>query len=284
MKQSPVQKTCLITGATSGIGKAAARGIAARGFTTVLVGRDRRKSERVCRKIRKQTGNPDVSYLLADLSSQKEIHRLADAFKAVHGRLDILVNNAGARILERKITVDGIEMTFALNHLAYFLLTSLLLDLLKAAGNSRIINIASGAHSSACIDFDDLQCKRAFDGKQAYNQSKLANLMYTYELARRLSGTGITVNAVSPGNVLSNFSKNNGWISWGKHVLAHILARNLIGPKRAAETILYLAASPEVAGITGKYFFQKKEIESSPASYDRESAKRLWEISDRMTS
>jgi NAD(P)-dependent dehydrogenase (short-subunit alcohol dehydrogenase family) len=284
MKESTEKKICLVTGATSGIGKAAAQGLAARGFTTVIVGRDQRKSERASRFIRKRTGSPEVFYLIADLSSQKAIRRLTEEFKRKYDRLDILVNNAGAKILQRLTTADGYEMTFALNHLAYFLLTQQLLDRLQAANDARIVNVSSSAHGGALLDFEDLQNKRNYVGKKAYSQSKLANLLFTYELARRLEGTGVTVNAMAPGGVVTNFCRNNGWVSWAKHVTAHILARNLIGPTKAAETILYLATSPEVAGVTGKYFFENKPIESSPASYDTESARRLWEISERMTS
>lgn len=278
------KKICLVTGATSGIGKATAQGLAAGGFTTVIVGRDQQKTDRVCRLIRKRTGNPDISYLIADLSSQKDVRRLAEEFKRWYDRLDILVNNAGAKILQRLTTVDGYEMTFALNHLAYFLLTQLLLDRLQAAKHARIVNISSGAHGGAVLDFDDLQNEKHYVGKEAYNQSKLANLLFTYELARRLEGSGVVANAMAPGGVITNFCRNNGWISWAKHVTAHILARNLIGPEKAAETILYMATSPEVAGVSGKYFFEKKPIESSPASYDEEAGKRLWEISERMTA
>jgi len=284
MNQSMGKKICLVTGATSGIGKATAQGLAAGGFTTVIVGRDQQKTDRVCRLIRKRTGNPDISYLIADLSSQKDVRRLAEEFKRWYDRLDILVNNAGAKILQRLTTVDGYEMTFALNHLAYFLLTQLLLDRLQAAKHARIVNISSGAHGGAVLDFDDLQNEKHYVGKEAYNQSKLANLLFTYELARRLEGSGVVANAMAPGGVITNFCRNNGWISWAKHVTAHILARNLIGPEKAAETILYMATSPEVAGVSGKYFFEKKPIESSPASYDEEAGKRLWEISERMTA
>ena len=284
MKISHDQKICLITGATSGIGKATAAGMAKMGVATILVGRNRAKCERVCKKIQSRSGNANVTYLVADLSSQHEIRRLVEEFKRKYDRLDILVNNAGAKILQRQTTVDGYEMTFALNHLAYFLLTQMLMDHLKAAGQSRIVNVSSGAHGGTVLDFNDLQNERNYIGKQAYNQSKLANLLFSYELSRRLEGSGVVANAMAPGGVITHFCRNNGWISWGKHVTAHILARNLIGPEKAAETILYLAASPEVEGVTGNYFFEKKPIESSPASYDEEAAKRLWEISERMTA
>ena len=283
MQGFSAQKICLITGATSGIGRAAAQGIATLGFTTVVVGRARKKCDRVCRQLIAQTGNPNIKYMLADLSVQGDIHRLADQFQDRFDRLDILINNAGAKFLTRMTTVDGIEMTFGLNHLSYFLFTRRLIGCLKDTGNARIINVSSGSHIGAKIDFDDLQNENKYIGQEAYIQSKLANLLFTYELARRLQGTGITVNAMAPGAVFTNYSRNNGWISWAKHVTYHVLAGNLIGPRKAAETILYLATSTDVAGITGKYFFEMQPTVSSPASYDEADAQRLWEISKKLT-
>ncbi len=198
--------------------------------------------------------------------------------------LDVLINNAGARFVSRHVTADGYEMSFALNHLACFLLTNLLLDLLKESEESRIINVASGAHSGCSgIDFNDLQSEKAYNGKKAYAQSKLAMIYFTYELSRRLEGTGITVNALHPGAVFSNFSRNNGWISWFKHITAHLLAKNLIGPKKGAETSVYLATSPDVEGVSGKYFNDKREVRSSDISYDKEVTRRLWDVSFQMT-
>jgi NAD(P)-dependent dehydrogenase (short-subunit alcohol dehydrogenase family) len=277
------RKICLITGGTSGIGKATAEALAALGATTVIVGRDPEKSRRVCRKIRAKTRNSNVDFMLADLSSQQDIRKLADLFKRRFPKLDVLINNAGAKITARNTTVDGYEMTFALNHLAYFLLTQLLIDRLKAGSDGRIINVSSGAHGGARLDFNDLQNEHEYVGKRAYNQSKLANIVFTYELSRRLDGSGVTVNAMAPGGVITHFCRNNGYVSWLKHVGAHILARNLIGPKKAAETIVYLATSAEVQGVTGKYFFEKKPVSSSAASYDADTAKRLWDISIEMT-
>jgi NAD(P)-dependent dehydrogenase (short-subunit alcohol dehydrogenase family) len=220
--------------------------------------------------------------MTADLSSQHDIFQLAVQFKQKYERLDVLVNNAGAKFVSRLASVDGYEMTFALNHMAYFLLTNLLLYQLKAAGNARIINISSGAHGGHSINFDDLQNVNGYVGKVAYGQSKLANILFTYDLSRRLDRTGVTVNAMAPGGVITNFCRNNGWISWGKHVLAHILARNLTGPKKAAEAVVYLACSKEVTGITGKYYYNKTPVDSSASSYDVDSAKRLWEMSTQL--
>ncbi len=277
-------KICMVTGATSGIGAATSLALARQGATTIVVGRDQRKSRQTVEKIRAVTGNSSVDCLVADLSSQKDIHELAEQFKKRHDRLDVLVNNAGAKIVSRQVTVDGYEMSFALNHLAYFLLTNLLLDPLKNAGKARIINVSSGAHGGCSgMDFDDLQGEKGYIGKKAYAQSKLANILFSYELSRRLEGTGITVNALAPPGAATNFCKNNGWISWLKHVTAHVLARDLAGPAEAAKTSIYLATSPEVEGVTGKYFIDKKPVRSSDASYDKEAAGRLWNVSLELT-
>jgi len=247
-------KICMVTGSTSGIGLATAKALARQGAVVIIVGRNSTKCETTCSRIKTASGNSAVDYLTADLSSQNDVYRLAQIFKRKFEKLDVLVNNAGAKFVRRYTTVDGYEMTLALNHLAYFLLTLLLLDALRASGNARIINVSSGAHEAATIDFDDLQYAKHYIGKIAYNQSKLANLLFTFELARRLEDHTLTVNAMSPGGVITNFCRNNGWISWAKHVTAHILARNLIGPQKAAETVVYLATSPEVTSVTGKYF------------------------------
>jgi NAD(P)-dependent dehydrogenase (short-subunit alcohol dehydrogenase family) len=276
-------KICFVTGATSGIGLAVATALAHKRAAVVVGGRNPQKCEYICAKIRTVTNNAKIDYLIADLSSQKEVRRLADHFNNKYDRLDVLVNNAGAKFASRVTTVDGNEMTFALNHLSYFLLTQLLLPRLHASSSARIINVASEAHHGAKIDFKDLQNENNYIGKKAYNQSKLANVLFTYELSRRLNGSSVTVNAMAPGGVITNFCRNNGWVSWLKHVGAHILARNLIGPKTAAETIVYLATSDEVQSVSGKYFFEKKTITSSLVSYDKDSANKLWEISMELT-
>jgi len=216
----------------------------------------------------------------ADLSEQDQIHALADRFKGKYRRLDVLINNAGGRFLSRSLTANGYEMTFALNHLGYFILTNLLLKELLTGTRGRIINVASESHRSCSgINFDDLQGEQNYHGKEAYAQSKLANLLFTYELARQLDGTGLTVNALEPGNVWSNFSRNNGWLSWARHIAGSLRSGSLVGPKEGASTGIYLAASPEVAGISGKYFSRGKMIASSGPSYDPAAARRLWEIS-----
>jgi NAD(P)-dependent dehydrogenase (short-subunit alcohol dehydrogenase family) len=283
-QQSMAGKTCLVTGATSGIGKATAQVLAELGAVVVIVGRNQKRCQETIKHIRKRTGNPHADYLLADLSSQGQLRKLADEVKRNFQRLDVLINNAGAKFVSCEQTVDGYEMTFALNHLAYFLLTNLLIEPLKASAKARVINVSSGAHA-AChgINFDDLQGQKNYNGKQAYAQSKLANLLFTYELARRLEGTRITANALTPGGVITNFGRNNGWISWGKHVAAHLLARNLVGPKKGAQTSIYLATSSEVEGMSGKYFSNMKTVQSSKASYDSSAAKRLWQVSLDLT-
>lgn len=284
MKYSAAERICLITGATSGIGRAAARQMAGHGFVTVIVGRNRKRCEKACKKITAEIPGARVSFLQADLASQDEIRRLAEQFRRRFDKLDVLVNNAGARFLNRHVTVDGHEMTFALNHLAAFLLTRLLSRPLERAGNARIINVSSGAHKGVEIDFSDPQHENGYHGKLAYQRSKLANLLFTYELAERMQGTGVTVNAMAPGGVMSNFSKNNGWLSWARHVTAHVVAGDLIFPAKAAETIVYMATSPDLEGVSGRYFFNRQPIASSEASYDRASAKRLWQISTALTA
>ncbi|CAN5637284.1 hypothetical protein BH24ACT21_BH24ACT21_06280 [soil metagenome] len=202
-------KVCLVTGATSGIGKVTAHELAKQGATVVIVGRSRQKVEATVEEINSRTGNQSVEYLLADLSSQKEIRSLAREFKSRYDRLDVLVNNAGAVFAEYGETEDGVERTFAVNHLNYFLLTNLLLDVLEASAPSRIVNVASGAHQGAELDFDDLGAKQNYGFMRAYGRSKLANIMFTYELARRLEGTGVTANALHPGSVATGIGTNN---------------------------------------------------------------------------
>ena len=277
-------KICMVTGATSGIGLATARALARMGATTIVVGRNPQKCERVSKRIRAETENPEIEWMLADLSCQKDILCLAEQFKARYDRLDVMVNNAGARFLTRCTTVDGIEMTLSLNHLAYFMLCQLTLEQLKASDGGRIVNVASEAHRGATINFDDIQYAESYVGKQAYSQSKLANILFTYELAGRLNNSGVTVNAMAPGNVFTNFSRNNGWISWAKHVVSSLLARNLVGPNKGADTVVYLATAPEADNVSGKYFINRKQVPSSPASYDQENSKRLWDVSLRLTT
>lgn len=273
-------KTCLITGATSGIGRVAALEIARRGAKLTLVGRDRARSEATVRDIRAQSGNGEVDFLLADLSSQQSIRELAREFLARGQPLHVLVNNAGVFELRRSLTADGIETVFAVNHLGYFLLTNLLLERLKESAPARIVNVASDAHSWGTIDFDDLGGERSYRSMRIYGRSKLANILFTYELARRLEGTGVTVNCLHPGAVATRLGAQNGAIA---RFLIGLLRPFMRSPEAGAETVIQLAASPEVSGITGKYFIDCREARSSKKSCDAAVARRLWEVSAAMT-
>ncbi len=275
------EKVCLITGATSGIGKATAMGLANMGASVVMVGRDRGRGEAVMAEIKDKSGNASVDLMLADVSSQEEIRRLADEFKEAYPRLDVLINNAGVFRSERITTADGIEMTFAVNHLAYFLLTNLLLDVLKASAPSRIVNVSSGDHSNAIIDFDDLQGENGYKGAKAYSQSKLATVLFTYELARRLEGTGVTANCLHPGVVGTNLGSG---VSGVFGFMVRALTPLMLSPEKGAETSIYLASSPEVEGVSGRYFVKKAEARSSDKSYDKRLARRLWEVSAELTN
>ena len=277
MEDTMAGQVVLITGATNGIGEVTARELAKQGATLVLVARDEAKAQATLDDIQRETGNPNVSYLIADLSSMDEVRGLADAFRQRFDRLDVLVNNAGAMFTSRQETVDGYERTFALNHLAYFLLNELLLDLLQASAPARIVNVSSNAHQGAHIDFDDLQSAHGYQGMRVYGRSKLMNLLFTYELARRLEGTGVTANALHPGFVNTGFAKNNGGlVRLGMNLIGRLVA---ITPEQGAQTLIYLASSPEVEGVSGKYYYQCKAIKSSAASYNVEDARHLWEIS-----
>ncbi len=279
-KRGPLNgKVCLVTGATNGIGEVAARELAGQGAEVTMVGRSEKRCFDTAARIREATGNQQVECLVADLSVQKEVHRLAEEFKSRHKRLDILVNNAGAIFDKRQETVDGLEMTFALNHMNYFLLTNLLLDMIKASAPSRIINTSSAAHLGAKIDFDNLQGKKKYGLMKAYGQSKLANVLFTYELARRLDGSGVVVNALHPGFVKSGFGKNMGGLFGFFTGLVYLFG---ISPEKGAKTIVYLASSPEVKNVTGKYFVKEKAVPSSNASYDQDVAKRLWDVSAKL--
>jgi NAD(P)-dependent dehydrogenase (short-subunit alcohol dehydrogenase family) len=271
-------RICVVTGANRGIGRATAEGLAALGGSLVLVCRRREDGEVVAREIAAR-GQPEARVVTADLSSQASIRQAATEIQGRFPRLDVLVNNAGVIPQRRQVTVDGLEMQFAVNHLAYFLLTNLLLPQLEAGDRSRIINVSSGVHSHAGLDFDDLQSERGYDPKEVYSRTKLANILFTYELARRLGGSGITVNTLTPGVVATRMLADYMGVP-----PARPLDRSFgASPEEGAETSIYLAASPEVEGVTGKYFVQKKPVASSRASYDAVAARRLWEISARLT-
>jgi NAD(P)-dependent dehydrogenase (short-subunit alcohol dehydrogenase family) len=274
-------RICLITGATSGIGLVTARELAARGATVAIVGRNETKARATVEAIRQQTGNNEVDYLLADLSSQAAVRGVADAFKRRYGALHVLVNNAGAVFMRRQVTADGLELTFALNHLAPFLLTNLLLDTLRANTPARVVTVGSMAHNGAHIPFDDLQqTKGRYSPFGVYGQTKLANIMFTYALARRLDGSGVTANTLHPGVVGSNFARNNGPVM---NVAMQLARPFMINVDKGAETSIYLASSPEVATVSGQYFYKCKPKRSSQASYDETAQERLWQVSEQLT-
>jgi NAD(P)-dependent dehydrogenase (short-subunit alcohol dehydrogenase family) len=275
-------KICMVTGATSGIGKHTALSLAAKGATVLIVGRNSDNCIATVEKIRKKTKNNSVEFFVADLSSQGDIQNLVNEFKKKYESLHVLVNNAGARFMTREENDDGLEMSFAVNHLAYFLLSYLLIDVLKANAPARIINVASGTHDTD-IDFDDLQGKKFYGGRKAYAQSKLANLLFTYELAQRLNGSGVTVNAVDPGGVATNFNKNNGWGYWLRHLIAHTLSQDLKSPKSGASTSVFLATSSEALDLSGQFFKNQKPITYTQLSFDKTLAKKLWEVSEELT-
>lgn len=278
-------KTCLITGGTSGIGKAAAGELARLGATVVIVARSQERGERAAADIGTSSGSGAVEALVADLSSLVAVRQLAGEFRARHGRLDVLINNAGVYRTARSETQDGLEMTFAVNHLAPFLLTLLLLDLLKASAPARVVNVASAAHMNAEVDWEDLQTTHSYGfGQRAYGQSKLANLLFTYELARRLEGTRVTANCLHPGVVRTGLWNGSPGFSGRIADLLTALARPFLRtPEQGAATIVYLASSLTVEGLNGKYFVDCVETRSSPQSTEIASAQRLWQISEMLT-
>jgi NAD(P)-dependent dehydrogenase (short-subunit alcohol dehydrogenase family) len=276
LKENMNGKICLVTGGTNGIGKSTAQELARMGATVIIVGRDAQKTSQVVEEIRAAGGNRRVGSMLADLSSEQEVRRLADEFKSKYAHLHILINNAGGFFMRRQLRGNGIEMTFALNHLASFLLTNLLLDTIKASTPARIINVSSNAHTSGKIEFDNLQGERQY-GPGAYDNSKLANILFTMELSRRLQGTGVTVNALHPGFVATGFAKNNGKVIAALvSLITPLVARS---PAKGAETSIYLASSSSVEGITGKYFYDSRIIPPAPQATDMLVARKLWDVS-----
>jgi retinol dehydrogenase-12 len=270
-------KIVLITGATSGIGRVTARELADLGAAVVLVARDKEKAEDTRDWISRETGNPSVDFIIADLSARDGVYSAADRFKAGYDGPDVLINNAGANFSKRIDSADGIEMTFALNHLAPFLLTNLLLGSLKRRPRARIVTVSSHAHVGARVSFDDLEGRQRYSGWGAYGQSKLANLLFTFELARRLDGSAVTANALHPGFVATGFGMNNGTFMRTAMTIAQRFGA--ISPEEGARTSVYLASSPEVEGVNGKYFVKSMPAASSPASLDVEAMKRLWQVS-----
>ena len=270
-------KTVLITGGTSGIGRAAAVGLASMGAHVGITGRDRTRAEQAAAVIAAESGNPVVDVFVADMSSQAEVRRLAGDILAAYPRLDVLLNNVGGFWAHRHLTVDGLEHTFALNHLAPFLLTNLLLERLITSAPARVVTVSSGAHSMGRIDFDDLMGEQDYSGQRAYNQSKLANVMFTYELARRLEGTRVTATALHPGMTNTSFSTEDPHRKMAPIVF--VVRPFMKSPKKGADTAIYLASSPEVEGVTGRYFVNHKIRESEPSSYNTATTAQLWQVS-----
>jgi len=277
--RDPKNLTCLITGANSGIGKAAAFGLAKMGAAVVLLCRDAVRGDAAVSEIKNKTGNKKVTLLLCDLASQKAIRSAADQFCRSHTALHVLINNAGLNCFQRTETVDGIECVFAVNYLAPFLLTNLLLKKLKAGAPSRIITVAGLYHTKAVLNFDDLEFKQDYSPTKAANQAQLAKIMMTYELARRLKDTGVTANCVHPGAVRTPLQKK---LPWHWRLLTTPLRLFFRSPKNGTLPYLHLASSADVAGASGCYFNRMKKIRSSEASYDESAARRLWRISLKM--
>ncbi len=274
------EKTVLITGATDGIGKSAAEQLAAAGAHLVLVGRNPLKTESVVASMKADTQHDNIDFLLADLSSMAQIREMASVFRRRFDRLDVLINNAGAIYFRREETSEGLERTFALNHLSYFLLTNLLMDKLVDSAPSRVINVSSDAHRGGRIQFEDLGMADNYSAFRAYSQSKLANLLFTFELSQRLAGTGVAVQAMHPGFVASNFARNNGLLS---QIIMGLIGLGARSPEKGAETIVYLATAPEVGDLPTGYFVDLKKVRAEAQAYDQEAARRLWEMSEKIT-
>ena len=269
-------KTVLVTGGTGGIGRATAMGLATMGAHLGITGRDRERTEGAAREIR-AAGRGQVDVFVAELSSQTEMRRLAGEVLQTYPRIDVLVNNVGGYWNTRNITPDGFEHTFALNHLAPFLLTSLLLDRLKQSAPARVVTVSSNAHTAGEIDFDDLQGERSYSGSRAYSQSKLANVLFTYELARRLQSSDVTANALHPGVVRTAFgAEDPGSV---QRFLVPFVRPFLKSPAQGAATSIHLASSPDLEQVTGRYFANSRPKRSSKRSYDEATAARLWQVS-----
>ena len=281
MRSDMTGKCCLVTGANTGIGKATALGLAKMGATVVMVCRSHERGEDALGEVRRVSDNESVHLLLADLSLQTSVRRLARAFKARYSTLDVLINNAGVIPSRRMVTDDRLETQFAVNHLAYFLLTNLLLDVLEASGGARIVNVSSRAHFGASIDFHDLQSERSYRRLHVYAWTKLANVLFTYELARRIAGTPITANCLHPGVISTNLACDFVGIPRALKFTTRLVGAST---EQGARTPLYLAASPEVEGVTGCYFANRRVVPSSGVSYDRRTASRLWRVSEELTS
>lgn len=274
---SMMGKTVLITGGTGGIGKAVAIGLASIGARVGITGRDRARAQQAAVNIARESGNMGLDVFVTDMSSQTEVRRLAGEVLSAYPRLDVLVNNVGGFWAHRHMTADGLEHTFALNHLAPFLLTNLLLERLIASTPARVVTVSSGAQSMGKVDFDDLMGKEGYSGQRAYNQSKLANVMFTYELARRFEGSGVTANVLHPGMTNTALSAEDPARKMAPIVAA--MRPFMRSPKKGADTAVYLASSPDVEGVTGQYYINRKAKKSNKSSYDSVTTTRLWQVS-----
>ena len=272
-------KTILVTGGTDGIGRETVRALAGQGAAVTIVARNRAKADALIAELKRETPGAALRFVPCDLSSQASIRAAAAEILATHPRIDVLVNNAGGMFMKRELTVDGHEMTFALNHLAYAQLTELLLERIKASAPARIVSVSSRVHTSGALDFDDLMGAKRYSGIGAYGNSKLANVCFTYALARRLKGTGVTANCLHPGFVASQFGHNNGGLI---SVAVGLMQRfgGAISETDGARTSIYLATSPEVEGNSGGYYVLCKQIPSSPASQDVAVQEKLWTVTE----
>jgi NAD(P)-dependent dehydrogenase (short-subunit alcohol dehydrogenase family) len=275
-------KTCLVTGATSGMGAVTALELARRGATVVVSGRSAERCAERAEEIRRATG-ARVEVAVGDLASLAQVRGLAADLSRRFDRLDVLVNNAGTYLYERTLTEDGLETTFAVNYLAPFLLTNLLLPRLRASEAGRVVNVSSIAHRNGRIEWDNLQGERRYERLDAYARAKLALLVFTYELSRRLRGTGVTANAVHPGIVATNLGSDNGLLrGWLRVRLRNVLSRSMMSPEDGTRAIVRVATAPELRGVSGRYFEEGREERSSPESYDEATAARLWTVSERL--
>jgi NAD(P)-dependent dehydrogenase (short-subunit alcohol dehydrogenase family) len=273
-------RVCIVTGASSGIGLETARGLAAQGATLVAVCRSRERGEAALASIRESTGNADLHLALADLSAQASIRQLVKELLARWPRIHVLVNNAGVVETRRRLTADGIEMVFAVNHLSYYLLTRLLLDRLKESASARVVNVSSDAHRFAKLDWENLQGEKGWSFMRQYGLSKLCNILFTQELAKRVAGSGVTANALHPGAVGTRLGQNNG--AWAK-ALTLLLRPFFLTPAQGAQTSIYLASSPDVEGASGGYFAKRRRAAPTPEATDLGNALQLWELSARLT-
>ncbi|MFX0075796.1 MAG: SDR family oxidoreductase [Candidatus Hermodarchaeota archaeon] len=273
-------RTCIITGANSGIGKATTFALARMGASIVMLCRDKQKGENALKEIKDNTGNQSIELMIADLLDHDSIRLFAQNYKSTHDKLHILINNAGIMKKERETNNLGHETTFATNHLGHFLLTNLLLEMLQSSAPARIINVSSGSHKRGKLDFSNLMLEQKYGRFKAYNNSKLANIMFTYELARRLESSGVTVNVVHPGAARTNFGRE---FSERTRKFLKLFKRFTITAEEGAKSSIFLASSPKVENVTGKYWFKCKQVKSSKYSYNTRIQKRLWDVSKDLT-